>query len=150
MRKDSSERTPGPPVLALSGSKPSWRERQAQKEVESGSTSSAPGPGPATIPSGSEHVPRSSGYIPPQLRGDGARGRIDAQSSTLREDSSIGNKWRPRHRDPTRDGSPVESAKYVPHFKQDGTSRSETVPARTDSPAGSSGKYVPRPLRDKQ
>ena len=149
-----SERPSAPPILVLGGNKPSWRDRQAQKEAEIGGNSSTPGPSlvpavsrneaPTTEPS------KRSGYVPPQLRGDATRGRHDAQSSTIdREESSGGEKWRPRQKEVIRDGSPTDTAKYVPRLRQEGNSRGDANP-RTESPASSAGKYVPRHLRDRQ
>ena len=157
----------GPPVLALGGSKPSWRERQAAKAAEAASGGSAPAPAPAapaqapaeSAPASDEApAPRRSGYVPPHLRGDTPRGRPEIPPAPAgRDESSGGDKWRSRTKEAPRDGpGPREQSsgtdKFVPRFRREGAeARSETPPARTDSPAApSAGKYVPRHLRDKQ
>lgn len=176
VRVESSEMPTGPPILALAGNKPTWRERQAQKVAEgaavapAASTSSpAPAVADTTVPA-VEPLKRS-GYVPPQKRGDVSRGRTDNEPpATDRNESSGGDRWRPRPRDEGRDGSPADAAparvirrdgpnardestdasKYVPRFRQDAGARSEAPPARTESPANPAAKYVPRHLRDRQ
>ncbi|MCJ1438553.1 eukaryotic translation initiation factor 3 subunit A [Xylographa pallens] len=194
IRTDSTERpSGGPPRLALAGNKPTWREREAQRQadVSAGGTappSTFPAP-PSDIATSEAELPKRTGYVPPAKRGDGAisRGRTDTQPPSSSRDQSLGGadasaKWRPTPRgDSGRDGSPADGpaprflapgrrgpdgasardpspaeAKYVPRFQREGgTARSETPPARTDSPANGQtapaiGKYIPRHLRDKQ
>ena len=190
IRADSSERPAGgPPRLALAGSKPTWREREAQKQAELAAGGGAPAQSPAPptdIATAEAGLPKKTGYVPPARRGDGAapRGRTDPQPPSSNRDQSSGTdstaKWRPStaRSDAARDGSPADGpaprfvapgrrglegpsgrdqspaeTKYVPRFKQEGAAtRSETPPARTESPANgtstsSAPKYVPRHLR---
>ena len=71
----------GPPKLALTGGKPTWREREAMKargEVPPGEPAAAPAPAPAPpaaapveerAPPAEVAAPKRTGYIPPALRG---------------------------------------------------------------------------------
>ncbi|KAI9664106.1 MAG: eukaryotic translation initiation factor 3 subunit A [Bathelium mastoideum] len=69
----------GPPRLALAGSKPSWRDRQAAKDrgdaapppaAADADASSTPPPAPASdVPTQEADLPKRTGYVPPHLRG---------------------------------------------------------------------------------
>ena len=197
IRTDSSERPSGPPRLALAGNKPTWRERQAQKEAEAaagGGTQAPPAAPPTDIATAEAEVPTRK-FVPPARRGDGIasgiapRGRTDAPPTSNNRDESSGgdtaSKWRPGAARGTsgRDGSPADApaprflapgrrgtedvggreqspadgpAKSFSRFQRDaGSARSETPPARTESPAngGSTpapGKFIPPHKRNKQ
>ena len=131
-RSDSSDRAGGPPRLALAGNKPTWRERQAQKEAEAAgggaaSTNSQPSEPPPAVPStdigtAEAVLPKRTGYVPPARRaaeGAGApppsRGRTGVEGSSARDDSVSGppgaekpsGRWMPRSQQQARDGSPA-------------------------------------------
>ena len=151
-RADSLERPTGPPRLALAGAKPTWRERQAQKEAELASGGGAPQAASLTLPTdtaGAEaELPKRTGYIPPAKRGDGAvpRGRSDLQPSPTNRDQSSGTdsatRWRPSApRDGAgRDRSPADGA--PPRFLAPGRRGPDGPGGRDQSPAET--KYVPR------
>ena len=134
------ERPAGPPVIALGGSKPSWREREAARAAATSGTESdapSPVPAPATEPA------KRAGYVPPHLRG-----RQDGQSPPTageREESS-GDRWR-RPQVP-RDDSPADS------LGGRRTPRANGPPVTSGEGAGSGkpppGKYVPPSMRNKQ
>ena len=154
---ESSDRpTSGPPRLALAGSKPTWRDRQAQKEAEaaSGNTPAPPAAPPSDIATAEAQLPKKTGYVPPARRAPDAapRGRTDAQpSSAPREESSGGDapaKWRPSgpRNGAGRDDSPAESPapKFLaPGRRADGAGRDQS-PADGAAPT----KYMPRFQRD--
>lgn len=162
-RADSSETPSAPPRLNLAGSKPTWRERQAQREADG---VKAPQAGPAAPPSdiatSEAQLPKKTGYVPPALRGEGAaRGRTDAQPpSAARDDSSGGEapaKWRPsaRRDDVGRDGSPADRPSSRFAELRRGTGR-DASPADGTKPDGASeekkpapGKYVPMHMRNR-
>lgn len=167
VRTDSSERPTGPPRLALAGNKPTWRERQAQKEAEATAGGAPPPAPPSDIATSEAQLPKKTGYVPPAKRGDPVpRGRTDGDPSSTRDESSGGDapaKWRPsaRNNDVGRDGSPADrpASRFADlRRKPDGpdgaapSQRDGSVPARTDSPAEgrpAPGKYVPMHLRNK-
>lgn len=156
MRADSSERPSGPPRLALAGSKPTWRERQAQKEAEAaaGGAPQAPPAAPAPDISTAEvKLPKKTGYVPPALRdGTAPRGRPDAPPATNARDESSGGdtapKWRPSaaRDDSTRDDSPADGP--APRFLAPGRRGADGPGARDQSPADDPAKYVPRIRRE--
>ena len=178
-RTDSNDRPSGPPRLALAGNKPTWRERQAAKEVvEAGGGSPAPAAPPTDA--GEEAVQsRRTGYLPPARRGaDGIappapRGRpdsgpprpsLDRGDSTSQEPTA---RWRPGPRSGTvgRDDSPADgpSPRFLQGLKAPSGGR-EASPADGARPTSSTGadaqasdptnkpaagKYVPVHLRNK-
>ncbi|MCJ1228821.1 eukaryotic translation initiation factor 3 subunit A [Toensbergia leucococca] len=177
IRADSSERPSGPPRLALAGSKPNWRERQAQKEAEGaagGAQASSTAP-PTDIATAEGQLPKKTSYQPPALRGDTApRGRSDGHpASTPRDQSSGGDapaRWRTggpqtgSGRDESSADGPAPRFLAPGRIKPDGpgprsqspadpSGLSSLVPARIESPAASPaptpGKYVPMHLRNK-
>lgn len=139
---ESSERSSGPPRLALAGNKPTWRERQAQKEAEGGSSGShAPPPAPPSdIASADTHLPKKTGYVPPARRGDAPRGRTNAEPTSAPRDESSGGdtsaKWRPRENS-GRDGSPAD--RLPPRFTDSMRRRPENSGLREQSPADGVG-----------
>ena len=156
MRAESSERPSGPPRLALPGSKPTWRERQAQKEAEA-AAGGAPQATPATpatdIATTEVELPKKTGYVPPALRdGTAPRGRSDASPATNARDGSSGGdappKWRPSApRDGSaRDGSPANAP--APRFLAPGRRGADGPGARDQSPADGPAKYMPRIRRE--
>ncbi len=168
VRTDSSERPTGPPRLALAGNKPTWRERQAQKEAEAAAGGAPPAAPPSDIATAEAQLPKKTGYVPPARRGDAVpRGRTDGDPSSTRDESSGGDapaKWRPSTRnnnDVGRDGSPADrpTSRFADlRRKPDGpdgaapSPRDGSIPAGTDSPAEgrpAPGKYVPVHLRNK-
>jgi translation initiation factor 3 subunit A len=95
-RTDSNERSAGPPRLALAGSKPTWREREAAKAAGGPETRDTP---PAQAPS----VRPSPGGAPLDRgrsgRGDerdGSPATSSAPTETLKPSGAPG-KWVPRH-----------------------------------------------------
>ena len=173
-RTESSERPSGPPKLALAGSKPTWRDREAaRKQAETTGASSQPGAPPKDNVTEEAQLPkRTGGYVPPARRpGDAApRGRSDVAPSPASREDSLGAqspaKWRPSGpRDGSgRDGSPAD--RPAPRFldglrgapgrdsspAEGGRPVSSSGIARTESPANEKpapGKYVPVHLRNK-
>lgn len=142
-RSDSLERPSGPPRLALTGNKPTWRERAAQKAAEEaagGSQVSRPAPPPETAVAESQPLKKSSGYLPPAKRNEApSRGRAEADQSTMPRDESSGGdvtaKWRPREI-PGRDGSPADKA--MPRFT-DSIRRRPEFSSKEQSPADGPG-----------
>ena len=173
-RTESSERPSGPPKLALAGSKPTWRDREAaRKQAEAAGGASQPAAPPTDIATEEVQFPKKTGgYVPPARRpGDAApRGRSDAVPSPAPREENLGAqppaKWRPSGpRDgPGRDGSPAD--RPTPRFldglrgapgrdsspAEGGRPVSSSGTARTESPANEKptpGKYVPMHLRNK-
>ena len=172
-RTESSERPLGPPKLALAGSKPTWRDREAaRKQAEAAGGAPRPAAPPTDIATEEVQLPKKTdGYVPPARRpGDAApRGRRDAAPSPAREESSGGQppaKWRPGGpRDVLgRDGSPAD--RPTPRFldglrgapgrdsspAEGGRPVSSSGTARTESPANEKSapaKYVPVHLRNR-
>lgn len=173
-RTESSERPSGPPKLALAGSKPTWRDREAaRKQAEVAGAAPPPAAPPTDIATDEVQLPKKTGgYVPPARRsGDAApRGRSDAAPSPAPRDESIGAqppaKWRPSGpRDGLgRDGSPAD--RPPPRFldglrgapgrdsspAESGRAVSSSGTARTESPANEKPapkKYVPMHLRNK-
>ena len=121
IRTDSTERSSGgPPRLALAGNKPTWREREAQRQADiaaGGAAPSSSSPAPhSDIATSEAELPKRTGYVPPGKRGDSAisRGRTETQPPRSSRDQSSGGadisaKWRPTPRgDSGRDGSPAD------------------------------------------
>lgn len=172
-RAESTNGVSGPPPLTLSGTKPSWREREAQKkEAEAAGTQALPGGSSSAAVTAETPPPRTGGYLPPAKRGEGAaRGRLNVESSSKPRDESSGgaeasNRWRPRERSGRGDSdSPApdglrpkfdslrrridgidQSPADNPGFSKLGSTVKDTSdPARSGSPAAapSAGKYVP-------
>ena len=166
-RTESSERPSGPPKLALAGSKPTWRDREAAKQAE-GAGAPPPAAPPTNIATDEVQLPKKTGgYVPPARRsGDAApRGRGDAAPSPAPREESIGAqppaKWRPSGpRDGLgRDGSPAD--RPIPRVldglrgapgRDPSPAVSSSGTARTESPANEKPapkKYVPVHLRNK-
>lgn len=146
-----TERAGGPPRLALAGSKPTWREREAQKQAElaAGGGAQAPPPAPPTdIATVEAELPKKTGYVPPAKRGDGAapRGRTDLQPPSSNREQSSGadstTRWRPStaRSDAPRDGSPADGP--APKFVASARRGLDEPSGRSQSPAET--KYVPR------
>ena len=173
-RNQSSERPSGPPKLALAGSKPTWRDREAaRKQAETTGASPQPAAPSKDIVAEEVQLPRrTGGYVPPGRRpGDAApRGRSDAAPSAAPREDSLGGqspaKWRPSGpRDGSgRDGSPADrpTPRFLDGLKgaqgrdsspaEGGRPVSSSGIARTESPVNerpAPGKYVPVHLRNK-
>ena len=173
-RTESSERPSGPPKLALAGSKPTWRDREAaRKQAEAGGGTTQPAAPPTDIATDEVQLPRKTGgYVPPARRpGDAApRGRSDAAPSPAPREENFSAqppaKWRPSGpRDGLgRDGSPADrpTPRFLDGLKgapgrdsspaEGGRAVSSSGTARTESPANekpATGKYVPVHLRNK-
>ena len=171
---ESSERSSGPPKLALAGSKPTWRDREAaRKQAEAAGDAPQPAAPPTDIATEEVQLPKKTGgYVPPARRpGDAApRGRSDAAPSPAPREESSGAqpaaKWRPSGpRDGLgRDGSPADrpSPRFLDGLRgprgrdsspaEGGRPVSSSGTARTESPANEKpapGKYVPVHLRNK-
>ncbi|KAK4574423.1 eukaryotic translation initiation factor 3 subunit A [Recurvomyces mirabilis] len=90
---DPAAESRGPPKIALAGSKPSWREREAMKargelpQQEAAPTSSSSAAPPAAPPTDEPvateetGLPKKSGYVPPHMRGAGAGARTPSADS---------------------------------------------------------------------
>lgn len=170
-RAESTNGVSGPPPLTLSGTKPSWREREAQKkEAEAAGTQALPGGSSSAAVTAETPPLRTGGYVPPAKRGEvSARGRLNVESSSKPRDESSGGaeastRWRPRERSgrgdsPAPDGlrpkfdslrrrldgidqSPADNPGLS---KLGSTVKDANAPARSGSPAAapSAGKYVP-------
>ncbi|KAL9614674.1 MAG: hypothetical protein Q9167_000879 [Letrouitia subvulpina] len=167
-RTEPSDRPTGPPRLALSGNKPSWREREAQKQAESTTsgtpTQTAPVAPPPNAGTVEAQPSKKGGYVPPALRGDGtSRGRAEAQLPPGNRDQDSGGdaatKWRPGGRDDLgRDGSASNQPSSRFAELRRGPARDESPVdganlASSDAPANgvksAPGKYVPVHLRNK-
>ena len=174
LRTESSEVPSGPPKLALSGSKPTWRDREAaRKQAEAAGAATQTAVPPTDIATEEMQLPKkTSGYVPPARRlGDTApRGRSDAAPSPAPREEISGAqppaKWRPSGpRDGSgRDGSPAN--RPTPRFldglrgapgrdsspAEGGRPVSSSGTARTESPANEKpapAKYVPVHLRNR-
>ena len=165
-RTESSERPSGPPKLALAGSKPTWRDREAaRKQAENTGASAHPTAPPKDMVTEEVQLPkRTGGYVPPARRpGDAApRGRSDAAPIPAPREDSLGAqspaKWRPNGpRDGSgRDGSPADRPAHRFLDGLRGATGRDSSPAeggRTESPANEKpapgGRYVPVHLRNK-
>ncbi|MCJ1336236.1 eukaryotic translation initiation factor 3 subunit A [Bachmanniomyces sp. S44760] len=155
-----SERSSGPPRIALAGNKPTWRERQAQKEAEAatGTTATPPAAPPSDIATSEAQLPKKTGYVPPALRGESAdpRGRTEAPPPTNARDESSGGdgpaRWRPSgaRESSGRDGSPADGP--VPRFAArrggpDGSNARDQSPfdgAKPAAPSRFARSEVPR------
>ncbi|KAI0023263.1 eukaryotic translation initiation factor 3 subunit A [Xylariomycetidae sp. FL0641] len=138
-RTDSSDRPAGPPRLALSGGKPSWREREAARAAggagadANGAAPPPPardGPPPRTGPpmERTESGERPSAGGPPRLNLHGQGGKPS---------------WREREAARTQAGGPAGGAREPP-------SRDNASPqpaGESVRPSRAAGKWVPPHLR---
>lgn len=137
----------GPPRLALAGSKPTWREREAAKAAQGGTPPvEAPAPAVDSVPTDEAAQPARSGYIPPALRGKapGADSAPPAEGKPER--------WQARSRGAEGERSDTPERKpaterWAPRRANE-PERSETPPAPTGGtykPPGqrSGGTYRP-------
>ena len=123
VRSDSDKPT-GPPVIAVAGSRPTWRERQAAKEAAAASGIPPPAEAEAPTPPPAAEPPlKKGGYVPPHLRG-----RQDGSGS---RDSSPAD-------GPARRGSPRPNGPPAAAPTADGASKPPP------------GRYVPPSMRNKQ
>ncbi len=163
----------GPPRLALAGTKPSWREREAMKAAgqtpppaDSAPPAAAPAPA-AAAPSPDAEPPRRTGYVPPALRQGGATGgwreregsgsgrgpparggdrdRNESPASGGRFEASRGGG---RFADLDRKSSPASGGTYAPPGRRgdrDGaaTGEGEAESSRPPAQTSSDGKYRP-------
>ena len=169
-RTDSNDRPAGgPPRLALTGNKPTWREREAQRFASGGSPATPPAAPPSDIATPEAQLPKKTGYVPPAMRGEGniARGRTTGENTATPRDDSTDTtaKWRPsaQRNGAGRDGSPADgpAPRNMSALRRDGASglRDQSpadAPVRGDSPADGAvppkpapGKYVPVHLRNR-
>lgn len=129
-RTDSRDRPSGPPRLQLAGGKPSWRDREATRNVGTPSNDSN-GPSNTTPPPMERTDSGSRASGPPRLN---LPGRTGGQPS-----------WREREAAKANAGgaAPPEPAGGV---------KTDAPPASGEplKPSGAPGKWVPRHLRDKQ
>lgn len=138
-RTDSTNGLSGPPPLTLSGTKPSWREREAQKkEAEAAGTQALSGGSSSAAVTTETPSPRTGGYLPPAKRGEvAARGRLNAESSSKPRDESSGGAeastpWRARERSGRGDSPASDTLR--PKFdslrrRPDGTGLRDQSPA---------------------
>lgn len=125
----------GPPRLALSGSKPSWREREAMKAAGQAPPAASSAPAPAPAPAEPEpEAPKRSGYVPPALRSRGGDG--SPAPSGWREREGSGRAPPGRTESPAAGGS----GRWEPPSAR-GRFNDAGDKGRTQSPA--SGGYVP-------
>ena len=160
-RSDSSDRVGGPPRLALAGNKPTWRERQAQKEAEAATggrddaaatndreTEPPPAVPPTDVGTAEAALPKRTGYVPPARRGAESgggtaappqRGRGGVDDGTAKPD-----RWVSRsQRDGGRDGSPAVGGDGLGPRNLSGLKREGTGGLRdqsTDSRATGTGE----------
>jgi translation initiation factor 3 subunit A len=161
-----------PPRLALAGSKPTWREREAMKAAGQAPPPAAapavasPAPAPASpAPAAAEpEAPKRSGYVPPALRAGGAPGggwREREASGAGRappartESPATGGRFdapRPERRGfgDERKASPAQGGGYVPPGARGGAAPPREGAPPAPAPAESGGKYVPRWKREQQ
>jgi len=158
----------GPPKIQLPGGKPSWREREAMKAAgqipPAASTSPAPTPAPAAAsPAAEAEAPKRGGYVPPALRQGGAPGggwrEREASGSGAGSGSGSGSgrfeaarggdRWGERKASPATTGGYVPPGARREGAAREGEGERESRPAG-QAPAASTGKYVPRHLRDRQ
>ena len=160
-RSDSSDRAGGPPRLALAGNKPTWRERQAQKEAEAAAggkddvatrndreTEPPPAVPSTDIGTAEAVLPKRTGYVPPARRGGESGGVNAAPPQRGRGGVDDGNakpdKWVPRsQRDGGRDGSPAVGGDGLGPRNLSGLKREGTGGLRdqsTDSRATGTGE----------
>ena len=173
VRTESFERPSGPPKIALAGSKPTWRDREAaRKQAEAAGGAAPPAAPPTAMATEEVQLPKKTGgYVPPARRpGDATpRGRSDAASPAPREENSGAQppaKWRPSgpREGSGRDGSPADrpTLRFLDGLRgapgrdsspaEGGRAVSSSGTARTESPANEKpapGKYVPVHLRNK-
>lgn len=137
----------GPPRIALAGSKPTWREREAAKLA--GQTSSpaptpasepaapsAPVPEPAAKPAEAA-APTRSGYVPPHLRG-GARPASSSDAPPAPR-SSESREPREREREAPRTFERTDSQKEAGSAGRWQASRPRAEGDRSESPATPAG-----------
>lgn len=124
--RDQPEASGGAPRLNLSGTRPSWREREAAR-----ASGQAP-PAPAAAPAAAEaEPPKRTGYVPPALRNrDGA-----SPAGGWREREGSGRGVAGRNESPA-----ASSGRYEPPAR--GRFSDLGDGPRTQSPA-SGGGYVP-------
>ncbi|KAL0262615.1 eukaryotic translation initiation factor 3 subunit A [Diplodia seriata] len=150
----------GPPRLALSGNKPSWREREAAR-IAGGGAPAAESPAPAPAAAAEAEPPRRSGYVPPALRGaegggsgwreregSGSRGREIPPRGDSGSPAGASGRWAP----PAARGSPSSGSPAPPsgggyrppHLRGETRERDSSADA-PPRPAGgaSDGKYRP-------
>ena len=143
-----SERPSGPPRLALTGNKPTWREREAQKAAaDARGDSPAPPTAPLSdIATSEAQLPKKTGYLPPALRSEAAaapRGRTDTQPPASSRDESSGGdataRWRPSapRAESGRDGSPADGP--APRSLAPGRRGMDGPGPRDQSPADGAG-----------
>ncbi|KAF2109662.1 hypothetical protein BDV96DRAFT_585119 [Lophiotrema nucula] len=141
-REQPSEPAPsasGRPLLNLSGSKPSWREREAAKAAQGGGQPAAPAQAATSPEPAAGDAPKRSGYVLPALRSRGAEG---SPASGWREREGSG-------RGPAgRTESPATGGRYEPPSAR-GSFR-DTGRDRTQSPATGGGGYVHPARRGQQ
>lgn len=144
IRNDSTDRQSGPPRLALAGNKPTWRERQAQKEAEAAGAQVPPSTPASDVATAEVQLPKkTTGYVPPARRGDAApRGRPDGETSSAPRDESSGGvdapaRWRTREHS-GRDGSPSADS-LPPRLNDSLRRRPEGSGLRDQSPADGPG-----------
>ena len=144
----------GPPRLALAGNKPTWRERQAQKDAEQAAGGAIPQTAtpvpPTDIATSEVELPKRTGYVPPARRGDGPvpRGREDNRPALSNREESSGTaeptaRWRPSASRGAsgRDDSPADATPS--RFLAPGRRGPDTEGVRDASPAAPT-KYVSR------
>ncbi|EMD65385.1 hypothetical protein COCSADRAFT_114081 [Bipolaris sorokiniana ND90Pr] len=156
----------GPPKIQLPGGKPSWREREAMKAAGQAPPAASTSPAPAaTSPVPEAEAPKRGGYVPPAMRQGGAPGggwrereasgsgsgggSGNAGGSGRFEASRGGDRWGDRKASPATTGGYVPPGARRDAPAREGEGERESRPA-AQAPAASTGKYVPRHLRDRQ
>lgn len=132
----------GPPRLALAGSKPTWREREAAKAAQGGAPAAeTPAPAAETAPPAEAAPAARSGYIPPALRG-----KAPATDSAPPAEAKS-ERWQPRSRGAEGERSDTPERKpaterWAPRRQAEGE-RSETPPAPTGGAYKPPGQRAP-------
>lgn len=148
----------GPPKIQLPGGKPSWREREAMKAAGQTPPAASTPPAPAAAsPAAEAEAPKRGGYVPPALRQGGAPGggwrereaSGGGSGSGRFEAARGGDRWGDRKASPATTGGYVPPGARRDAAAREGEGESESRPA-AQAPAASTGKYVPRHLRDRQ
>lgn len=132
-REPAAEPSAGaPPRLALSGNKPSWREREAMRASGQAPPETSTSPAPVAASASEAEPPKRSGYVPPALRQGGAPGG----GWRAREGSGSGAAPPAR---PERTESPATGGRYEAPARG---GRFADLGERKGSPA-SGGSWVP-------
>jgi translation initiation factor 3 subunit A len=136
----------GPPRLALAGSKPTWREREAAKAAQGGTSSvEAPARAPAfaedSAPAEEAAKPARSGYVPPALRGKAPA----ADSAPPAEARS--ERWQSKSRGADGERERSDTPERKPTTERWGASRRPAEAERSETPPAPTGGAYKAPAQ---